>query len=79
MQNQTLKTKISKEIIDFLSLISLFFLSMVIFAFVGCPLIAGISLLLIYILSVSYTIRWLFLGALALYKNLKSQHKKETK
>lgn len=77
MHNQTLKAQLNKEFMDFISLIIIFFASIVIFALVGCLPIAAISLVLIYIVAFAYSTRWLYLGALALYKSLKSQHERK--
>lgn len=77
MHNQTLKAQLNKEFMDFISLIIIFFTSMVIFALAGCLPIAAISLVLIYIVAFAYSTRWLYLGVLALYKSLKSQHERK--
>lgn len=56
---KNLKQKLEAEFIDFLSLISLFLVSIVIFSLVGCTPITAMSLMLVYVVGVVYPIRFL--------------------
>lgn len=74
---QNTKEKLKDEVVDFMSLIGLFFGTMLLFGIINCHLLAAISLLLVYAIALLYPLRWFCIGIYALYKAFKRTYQRK--